>query len=116
MANKPRLKDCRQECVVSLEPIPSKINELIEVEYAPAAEDGTEEVFHPDQPEPPEPLDSDSVDLGELVAQHLSVALDPYPRKVDAAPLEWDAGGPENAANEGDSPFAVLARLRKKGT
>jgi uncharacterized metal-binding protein YceD (DUF177 family) len=105
-----------QECIVSLEPIPCKIKELIEVEYAPAAEDGAEEVFHLDQPDPPEPLEGDGVDLGELVAQHLSVALDPYPRKEAAAPLEWDAGGPESAANEGDRPFAVLARLRKKGS
>lgn len=105
-----------QECVVSLEPVPSEINELIEVEYAPAADDGAEEVFRLDDPDPPEPLEGDSVDLGELVAQHLSVALDPYPRKEGAAPLELDAEGPESTENEDDSPFAVLAELRKKGT
>jgi uncharacterized metal-binding protein YceD (DUF177 family) len=105
-----------QECVVSLEPIPSEIDELIEVEFAPAAEDGAEEVFHLDQPEPPEPLEGDSLDLGELVAQHLSVALDPYPRKEGLAPLEWAAGGPEDGEDEADSPFSVLAPLRKKGS
>lgn len=105
-----------QECVVSLEPVPSEINELIEVDYAPAAEDGTEEVFQLDQPEPPEPLEGDTVNLGELVAQHLSVALDPYPRKAGAAPLEWDEGSPGAGENQADRPFAVLARLRKKGS
>jgi len=105
-----------QECVVSLEPIPCKINESIEVEFAPAAEDRAEEVFHLDQPEPPEPLEGDSVDLGELVAQHLSVALDPYPRKEGLAPLEWAAGGPEDRENETDGPFSALAPLRKKGS
>jgi len=105
-----------QECVVSLEPVPSEINELIEVDYAPAAEDGAEEVFHLDQPEPPEPLEGDSLELGELVAQHLSVALDPYPRKEGAPPLEWEGSGPEKAGKEGESPFAALARLREKGS
>lgn len=103
-----------QECVVSLDPVPSEINELVETEYAPAAEDGTEEAFDPDEPEPPEPLEGDSVDLGELVAQHLSMALDPYPRKEGAEPPEWDAEPGENGEKEADSPFSALAQLRKK--
>jgi uncharacterized metal-binding protein YceD (DUF177 family) len=102
-----------QECVVSLEPISSKIKELIEVEYAPAAEDAEEEVFSLDQPDPPEPLEGDTLELGELVAQHLSIGLDPYPRKAGAKAPEWDEIGPEAAEDASAGPFAVLEQLRK---
>ena len=105
-----------QECVVSLEPVPSKIKELIDIEYSPASDDGEEEIFHLDQPEPPEPLVGDSLELGELVAQHLSVALDPYPRKAGLAPLEWGGGQMEKDGKEAAGPFSVLAQLRKKGS
>lgn len=103
-----------QECVVSLEPVNSEINELIDVEYAPVAEDEPEEGFSLDEPDPPEPLESDTLELGELVAQHLSLALDPYPRKEGAAAPEWEAGGAQGDENEAENPFSVLAELQKK--
>lgn len=104
-----------QECVVSLEPVQSEIGEDIDVEYGPSADEGGEEVFDLDQPDPPEPLEGDSLELGELVAQHLSVALDPYPRKEGVSPLEWGAGGADEAEKPENGPFSVLAQLRKKG-
>lgn len=103
-----------QECVVSLEPVNSEINELIDVEYAPVAEDEPEEGFSLDEPDPPEPLEGDTLELGELVAQHLSLALDPYPRKEGAAAPEWEAGGAQGDENEAENPFSVLAELQKK--
>lgn len=103
-----------QECIVSLEPVSSEIKELIEVEYAPAADEEEEEVFSLDQPDPPEPLDGDSLELGELVAQHLSIGLDPYPRKAGANAQEWAVDKAEQAENVAPSPFAVLEQLRKK--
>jgi uncharacterized metal-binding protein YceD (DUF177 family) len=102
-----------QECVVSLEPVSCEINELIEVSYAPAAEDAEEEAFSLDQPDPPEPLEGDTLELGELVAQHLSIGLDPYPRKAGAKAPEWDQNSPEDAEDTPVSPFAVLERLWK---
>lgn len=101
-----------QRCVVSLEPVASEIEEAVEAEYAPAVAEGQEEVFRLDEPEPPEPLEGDSLELGELVAQHLSVALDPYPRKEGAEPPKWEK--PED--RERDNPFSVLASLSKKRT
>lgn len=99
-----------QSCVISLEPVAGEIDEPVEAEYGPAAAGGPEETVQVDQPDPPEPIEGDSLELGELVAQHLSVALDPYPRKAGAEPLEW--AKPEDA--EGSNPFSVLASLRKK--
>lgn len=104
-----------QECVVSLEPVSSEINEIIDVEYVPMADDGDSEGFSLDEPEPPEALDGDSLELGELVAQHMSLALDPYPRKEGAKPPEWESGGAEDGENVAENPFSVLAGLRKKG-
>jgi hypothetical protein len=103
-----------QRCVVSLDPVASEIDEPIEAEYAPAAADGTEEVFHLDQPDPPEPLDGDSIELGELVAQHLSVALDPYPRKAGLEPLDWSEPARQEGGVNPDNPFSILASLGKK--
>lgn len=104
-----------QNCILSLEPVASEIDEAVAAEYAPASSEGPEEVFHLDQPEPPEPLEGDTLELGELVAQHLSVALDPYPKKAGVEPLEWGQPGPAEEATDPANPFSVLASLRKKG-
>ncbi len=103
-----------QRCVVSLEPVASEIDEPVEAEYAPPAADGTEEIIHLDQPDPPEPLEGDSLELGELVAQHLSVALDPYPRKKGLEPLDWSEPERKEGGVDPDNPFSALASLRKK--
>ncbi|MGD9801132.1 MAG: hypothetical protein AB7V02_11105, partial [Parvularculaceae bacterium] len=54
-----------------------------------------------------EPLDGDEIDLGELLVQHLSLALDPYPRKDGAESLLETY---RNAATA--SPFAGLKGLK----
>ncbi len=42
--------------------------------------------------EAPEPVPDGWIDLGELAAEQLGLAIDPYPRKPDAAvPAEWQA-------------------------
>lgn len=105
-----------QTCIVSLEPVPSNIKELIEVEYAPGATDEVDEEFSLDQPDPPEPLDGDRLELGELVVQHLSIGLDPYPRKAGADASDWVDGEGEQGENVAPSPFAILEQLRKKPT
>lgn len=104
-----------QECVVSLEPVSNKIKELIEVEYGPVDEESGEEVVSLDQPDPPEPLEGDSLELGELLAQHLSVALDPYPKLEGAAAPDWAGSASDAEPDSADKPFAALSRLRKNG-
>lgn len=75
-----------------------------------------EVVIDADADDPPEPLDSGGIDLGELAVQELAVALDPYPRHPDAGPavsvgeaspvpgIGRPAGRPH--------PFAVLGTLK----
>jgi hypothetical protein len=99
-----------QACVVTLEPITSRIEESIDLVFehgaprAGAGPDGAED----GQSERPEPLVDRTVDLGALAVEYLMLGIDPYPRKPGAvfrAPVSkgGDAG-----------PFAGLAKLKKK--
>ncbi len=100
-----------QTCIVTLEPVPSRLTQPVEARYLPepaaAALRQDETLRDPEAPDPPEPLPAGgAIDLGEVVIQHLAVALDPYPRKPGVA---LDPGLDPSAA----SPFARLAALKK---
>ena len=102
-----------QECVVTLEPVESNIEETLEAEFGPAS-DETEISLALDEPEPVEPLVDGRIDLGELVVQHLAMALDPYPRKTGAEMPDLSQRSDKYGESANDSPFSVLATLRKK--
>ena len=110
--------DVLQSCVVTLEPVSARLNEEFEVVFAPetgdAGLDRDEIVIDVTETDPPEPLIGDSVDIGEMVAQHLALAIDPYPRKagVDWRPEETTESTDDDGRAE--SPFAVLAGLKKQ--
>lgn len=98
-----------QNCVVTLEPVESEIDEPIDLLFMPeghvaADAAGLQAV---DAEEPPEPLRNGVADLGAVAAEFLILGLNPYPRKpgavFDAAP----AGDPSS------HPFAVLEALKK---
>lgn len=102
-----------QACVVSGAPVSADISEDFRVRFVPEAS------FAPDQEIELEEGDCDTlfhdgrvVDLGELLAQTLGLAINPYPRSPDAdAALK--AAGVKEAGEAG--PFAALAALRKGG-
>ena len=110
--------DVLQSCVVTLEPVSARLNEEFEVVFAPETGDEgldyDEIVIDVTEADPPEPLIGDSVDVGELVAQHMALAIDPYPRKpgVDWRPDETTEAADGDGRRE--SPFAVLAGLKKQ--
>jgi uncharacterized metal-binding protein YceD (DUF177 family) len=101
-----------QDCVVTLEPIENKIEEQVDLVFAPPAaptlvdEEGERVEVTP--LDAPEPLIGNSVDLGAIASEFLMLAIDPYPRKAGVAfeppAREADTGG----------PFAALAALKKK--
>jgi uncharacterized metal-binding protein YceD (DUF177 family) len=91
-----------QTCVVSLEPIESKLDEAIDVTFGPPGA-----AARTDADEPPEPLVGGSVDLGALATEFLILGIDPYPRKEGAQ------FAPPKAEEAGKHPFAVLAPLKK---
>ena len=99
--------DVVQRCVVTLGPVAGHVEDSFAELFGPPgfkAEAGEED-------EMPEPFDGHAIDAGELVAQHLSLALDPYPRAPGAT-----LPGPDHDADGGGrrNPFAVLEALRKK--
>jgi uncharacterized metal-binding protein YceD (DUF177 family) len=91
-----------QTCVVTLEPIESKLDEAIDVSFGPPGAAPSK-----DTDEPPEPLTNGRVDLGALATEFLILGIDPYPRKqgVQFAPPKVEEAG--------EHPFAVLAPLKK---
>lgn len=110
-----------QECVVSLEPVPASIREPIERRYRPVEAPGEtaadEDAWIEPEEEEAEALLGSRIDLGEALAEHLALCLDPYPRTRDAEELvvgRLGAGvelGPPGAP---ESPFAALRQLQEK--
>lgn len=103
--------DLDQRCVVSLEAVPVQVAEAIEEEFLLAPESADDVPLETEISER-EPLAEDALDIGEIVTQCLSLALDPYPRREGAdlaAAQGAEAGGVEAG------PFADLARLKRNG-
>mgnify|MGYP001306283307 CR=1 FL=1 len=99
-----------QNCVVSMVPIESIIDETFDVDFydishvvtETSSEDGSFEVY-----------ENDVIDLGELGAQELAVAANPYPR---AEGLADEVIGPYLIIKEDkkNKPFAALADIKQK--
>lgn len=106
--------DVVQSCVVTLDPIPATVEDEFVMSFSTEDEtiDGDEIELSLDAEDPPDPIEGGAIDVGEAVAEHLSLALDPFPRKAGAA---FD-GGVDDAppVDEKPNPFAVLAQLRQK--
>src|SRR5262249_57079702 len=71
------------------------------------------------QADAPEPLTGNMLDIGEIVAEQLSLAADPYPRrpgaKLEDVLPKPRQGGRKGHAQQRRHPFAGLAALRDKG-
>lgn len=94
-----------QECVVSLAPVTQEVAEDVAWRLLPADQEPTDGDDDPDDIESEQGM----ADLGEALAQQLSLALDPYPRAPGAAlPAEY---GPDAA----QGPFAALLALKPRG-
>src|SRR5256885_1859302 len=74
--------------------------------YGPAPEEEQEIALTTDEPAF-EPLDGNSIDIGEAVAQELSLALPIFPRDPEATIDEAATAEPLQG------PFATLTRVRK---
>ncbi len=101
-----------QACVVTLEPIASRIEDSCQVLFAPLGTAAHADVTVSWDEDGPEPLTGDTIDVGEVVAAHLGVALDPYPRRPDAVFSAARTEGGEDPS--GASPFGVLRGLVRK--
>lgn len=106
--------DVVQACVVTLDPVPERVREDFNVVFGPEiAETEDDEIdLSWEEEDAPEPMIGGIIDIGEVVAEHLALGLDPFPRKAGAT-VGTAFSGP-SPAEEKPHPFAALARLRQK--
>lgn len=95
-----------QCCAVTLEPVRGAVSDRFSLVYGPAPEEEQEIALSTDEPAF-EPLHGNSIDIGEAVAQELSLALPIYPRDPEAN-IDQAA-----TAEPLQGPFATLARVRR---
>ncbi|WP_275790331.1 YceD family protein [Pararhizobium gei] len=108
-----------QACVVTLEPVESKIDEPVEAIFVPegsrlariAANDGGEMILDPDGPDLPDMFTGDTIDVGVAVTEHAALAIDPYPRKPGATFGERIESTDKDDARP--NPFAALKDWKK---
>ena len=103
-----------QQCVVTLEPLPARIDEQIARDFLADAA-GLSIDLDPDAEDEPDEF-TDVIDPGAVAVEALALALDPYPRAPEADPVDARATPPgadplDDAALK---PFAGLAALRDK--
>jgi uncharacterized metal-binding protein YceD (DUF177 family) len=106
--------DVVQTCVVTLARVEQHVSEEIDVTLVPAAaagDAGETVLVDPLAEDAPEIFHRGRIELGAIVAEHLALGLDPYPR---APGVEFEPHIDGEAADR-VSPFAALNRLRERG-
>jgi uncharacterized metal-binding protein YceD (DUF177 family) len=98
-----------QSCVITLEPVPAEISNDFEVVYERNSGLEGREVTVDSTGVDVVPLEGEVIDIGEAVAEELSLSLDPYP-KAPGAVVEVRSEKSET----GHRPFEILARLKAK--
>ena len=107
-----------QSCVATLADVDQVIEERFERCFTPHPEaEASEQDIDPEAEDPPELL-GDSIDVGEIAAETVALALDPYPRAAGADFVATAAApdGAEVFEEPEIRPFAALAALRDKLT
>lgn len=114
-----------QTCVVSLEDFAETVEEQLSTRFTDendpiltrTVDQPSDVVIDPLDEDPPEILIDDGADLGELVVEHLAVALPSHPRRPG---VDLNEVVPEILAGEvlsdskPPSPFAVLETLKQR--
>ncbi|HEY0626744.1 MAG TPA: DUF177 domain-containing protein [Allosphingosinicella sp.] len=108
-----------QSCVASGAPVPEEVEERFDIVFRPQPARASEEdeielsgeeldvVFY----------DGAAIDIGEAVAETMSLSLEPYPRAPDADAILKEAGvKSEEEAKADSSPFAMLRDKLKPGS
>jgi len=111
--------DITQACVVTLEPLPSRIDEDVSAIFVPensrlARIDGenAEIVLQAEGDDLPEVFSGESVDVGALAEEFFELAIDPYPRK-SGSEVDLPAQGGEET--EGGPLYEALKKLKGNG-
>lgn len=107
-----------QTCVVTLDPVTTRIDVPVRRLFVPGMDEGAVEIVIDDpEDDETEPL-GDRIDLGLVAIEAMALALPAYPRR-EGARLADVAGAPPGAepfAEAEIKPFSVLAALRPKSS
>lgn len=112
-----------QACVLSLEPVTQELDEAFRIVFrkdlAEEHDPESGEALLDANADAPEPLPGNMLDVGEIVAEQLALAADPYPRrpgvKLEDVLPKPKGGTPRRRPGEQQRhPFAGLAALRDK--
>jgi uncharacterized metal-binding protein YceD (DUF177 family) len=111
-----------QACVLTLDPVTQELDDTFRIVFKADMADDRDpesgEAVLNSQADAPEPLTGNMLDVGEIVAEQLSLVAEPYPRRPGAkledvlpkARHSGRKGQPEQRRH----PFAGLAALRDK--
>ncbi len=111
-----------QACVLTLDPVTQELDDAFRLVFKKDLADERDpesgEAVLSAHVDSPEPLSGNLLDVGEIVAEQLSLMADPYPRRPGAK-LEDVLPRPRGGARKGPAeqrrhPFAELAALRDK--
>ena len=103
-----------QRCVRTLETFTADVGESVARAYVlpeHAPDLPAELELEADQPEPPEVIAGGVIDIGELTAQSLSLALDPWPHKPGSQAVDFSYPAGESPPEP--SPFATLKKIKR---
>ncbi len=103
-----------QVCGISLDHFVQDVTGEIDIRVVPHGSPNAPQVspdgeieLDPEEHDPPDVLETDVIDLGAYLIEHLALSVDPFPRKPGAV-FSFGAGTEEL------SPFAALKALRDK--
>ena len=105
--------DVVQACVASGAPVPATLAAPFDILFRPQPEAGEDEIELSESEMDVVFYDGGEIDVGEAVAETLSLSLDPYPRSPEADAI-LRAAGVKREGEEEKGPFAALAALKGK--
>lgn len=112
-----------QSCILTLDPVSQELDDAFRVVFKQGLTEEQDpesgEAILSAQGDAPEPLTGNMLDVGEIIAEQLALAADPYPRKAgvkleDVMPKPRGGGRPAGRPEQRRHPFSGLAALRDK--
>jgi len=100
-----------QACSITGDPLPATVDEPVALRFVPEDDSGQDEVELGDNDIDVIPYDGGAIDLGEVAAETMALALDPFPRGPNAEAKLKEAGV---LSEEQAGPFGALAALKDK--
>jgi uncharacterized metal-binding protein YceD (DUF177 family) len=100
-----------QACSITGDPLPATVDEPVALRFVAEEDSGQDEVELGDSDIDVIPYDGGTIDLGEVAAETMALALDPFPRGPNAEVVLKEAGV---LSEEQAGPFGALAGLKEK--